>query len=255
MKTESVNKLYQFTVGKDLIKKAVGDGPEFEILYEAILKQIEANSPKEDTEEKNKEIIYNPVKIKNNGLIDSMPMRLKSDIDTQNKTKPIDLVTVLDKNNNISSNNTNKLNKLEEYNEDEKMKKIYGAIEEYAPKYNVDPNLVLAVIKTESNFNPNCKSSAGAMGLMQLMDFNCETYGVKNPFDINENIRGGIAHLREYLDMYDNNLEMALMAYNGGPGTMARRGVKSPSDLYKMPKETQNYVPKVLKYYEDYKNR
>ena len=61
---------------------------------------------------------------------------------------------------------------------------------------------------------------------------------------------GGTRHIKEYLDKYNGDVEMALMAYNGGPTRMAKRGVKSINDIYKMPKETQNYVPKVMKYYK-----
>ena len=86
---------------------------------------------------------------------------------------------------------------------------------------------------------------------MQLMPENVKSYGVKDPYNIEENIDAGTRHIRDYIKMFDGNIEMGLMAYNAGPGTMARRGVKSPSDLYKLPKETQNYVPKVLKYYRE----
>ncbi|MDZ7542342.1 transglycosylase SLT domain-containing protein [Clostridium perfringens] len=132
------------------------------------------------------------------------------------------------------------------------VEKIYEAVDKYCSKYGVDRALVLSIIKQESNFNPNAVSYAGAKGLMQLMDFNSEAYGVTNPFDINQNVEAGVRHIKEYLDMFGGNLEMALMAYNGGPGTMERRGVKSPSDLYKMPQETQNYVPKILDNYRHY---
>ena len=71
-----------------------------------------------------------------------------------------------------------------------------------------------------------------------------------NGFDIEQNIDGGTRHIKEYLDKYNGDVEMALMAYNGGPTRMAKRGVKSINDIYKMPKETQNYVPKVMKYYK-----
>ncbi|MBS5950184.1 MAG: lytic transglycosylase domain-containing protein, partial [Clostridium sp.] len=114
-------------------------------------------------------------------------------------------------------------------------------------KYGVDKNLVLAIIKHESNFDPNVVSSAGAKGLMQLMDFNSEAYGLTNPFDIDQNINAGVQHIKSYLDLYDGNVELALMAYNAGPGTVSRRGVNSIDDLYKMPQETQNYVTKIMK--------
>ena len=117
-------------------------------------------------------------------------------------------------------------------------------------KYGVDENLIRAIIKVESNFNPNCVSKAGAKGLMQLMPENCRDLDVTDPFDIEQNIDGGTRHIKEYLDKYNGDVEMALMAYNGGPTRMAKRGVKSINDIYKMPKETQNYVPKVMKYYK-----
>ena len=117
-------------------------------------------------------------------------------------------------------------------------------------KYGVDENLIRAIIKVESNFNPNCVSKAGAKGLMQLMPENCRDLDVTDPFDIEQNIDGGTRHIKEYLDKYNGDVEMALMAYNGGPTRMAKRGVKSIDDIYKMPKETQNYVPKVMKYYK-----
>lgn len=132
--------------------------------------------------------------------------------------------------------------------------RIENAIELYSNKYDVDSNLIKAIIKVESNFDPNVVSSAGAKGLMQLMPENCEALGVSDPFNIEENIEGGVRHIKEYLDRYDGDVEMALMAYNGGPTRMMNRGVKSIDDIYKMPKETQNYVPKVMNYYRGFSN-
>lgn len=130
-----------------------------------------------------------------------------------------------------------------------KDKRIESAISNASKKYGVDEKLIKSIIKVESNFNPNTVSSAGAKGLMQLMPENCKTYGVTDPFNIEQNIDAGTRHIKDYLNKYDQDVEMALMAYNGGPTRMARRGVKSINDIYKMPKETQNYVPKVMKYY------
>lgn len=147
-----------------------------------------------------------------------------------------------------SSQNTNKIqstNKDKSVNE-----RIENAVKQSSKKYGVDENLIKAIIKIESNFNPNVVSSAGAKGLMQLMPFNCTDLGVKDPLNIEQNIDGGTRHIKEYLNMYGGDVQMALMAYNGGPGRMASRGVHSINDLYKMPKETQNYVPKVMKYYK-----
>ena len=127
--------------------------------------------------------------------------------------------------------------------------RIESAVAMASKKYGVDADLIKAIIKVESNFNPKVVSSAGAKGLMQLMPENCRDLGVKDPFNIEENIDGGTRHIKEYLDKYNGDVEMALMAYNGGPSRMARRGVTSVSQIYKMPKETQNYVPKVMKHY------
>lgn len=131
------------------------------------------------------------------------------------------------------------------------LKNIYNAVNTAAKKYGVDSNLLLAIIKQESDFDVNSTSGVGAAGLMQIMPENFSHLGITDGYDVDQNINGGTKLLKEYLDQYGGNTEMALMAYNGGPGTMQRRGVKSASDLYKMPQETQNYVPKVMGYYEN----
>ena len=127
--------------------------------------------------------------------------------------------------------------------------KIYNAVNSASEKYGVDSNLILAIIKQESDFQPNAKSSSGASGLMQLMPENFKSAGITDGYDVNQNVNGGTKLFKEYLNQFDGNKEMALMAYNAGPGTMQKRGVSSTSDLYKMPQETQNYVPKVMGYY------
>ena len=132
--------------------------------------------------------------------------------------------------------------------------RIENAVELYSNQHGVDSNLVKAIIKVESNFDPNVVSSAGAKGLMQLMPENCRDLGVEDPFNIEQNIEGGVKHIKEYIDRYDGDIEMALMAYNGGPTRMMNRGVTSIDDIYKMPKETQNYVPKVMSYYRGFTN-
>lgn len=132
--------------------------------------------------------------------------------------------------------------------------RIENAVELYSNQHGVDSNLVKAIIKVESNFDPNVVSSAGAKGLMQLMPENCKALGVEDPFNIEQNIEGGVKHIKEYIDRYDGDIEMALMAYNGGPTRMMNRSVTSIDDIYKMPKETQNYVPKVMSYYRGFTN-
>lgn len=149
---------------------------------------------------------------------------------------------------NTSINNSS--NHVEVTNKNATQKQqIEDAVKKASEKHGIDENLIKAVIKTESNFNPNAVSSVGAKGLMQIMPANYKHLGISNPFDIYQNIYGGTKLLREYLDKYNGDVEMALMAYNGGPTRMKNRGVTSVEHIYKMPKETQNYVKKVMNYY------
>lgn len=131
------------------------------------------------------------------------------------------------------------------------MSKIIEAVKDASKKYGVNENLILAVIKQESNFNSNAVSSAGAKGLMQIMPANFSSVGISDPYNVNQNINGGTQILKQALDRYDGDISMALMAYNAGSGNMQKRGVTSASDLYKMPVETQKYVPSVLNYYKN----
>ncbi|WP_252249126.1 transglycosylase SLT domain-containing protein [Clostridium sp. VAP23] len=121
-------------------------------------------------------------------------------------------------------------------------------------KHGVDPNLIAAVIKQESDFNPNEVSSAGAMGLMQLMPENVAEYGVSNPFDPYQNIMGGTQELQELCELYNNDLVLVLIGYNWGMGNVHRHGVTSSNYASIVPAETRNYVPIVLANYEAYKN-
>ncbi|MBZ1286585.1 lytic transglycosylase domain-containing protein [Clostridioides difficile] len=149
---------------------------------------------------------------------------------------------------NVVNNTTSRFIDVDTKDKNVKLR-IENAVEQASKKYNVDSNLIKAIIKVESDFNPNTVSSAGAKGLMQLMPENCRDLGVTDPFNIEQNIDARTRHIKEYIDMFGGSIEMGLMAYNGGPGRMKSRGVESISDLYKMPKETQNYIPKVMKYY------
>lgn len=150
-----------------------------------------------------------------------------------------------------NSNRINVTNNITSNRSKADLDKIYSAVETASKKYGVDKNLILAIIKQESDFNPSVVSSAGAKGLMQLMPENVLEAGISNPYDVNQNIDGGTKQLKGYLKQYNGNVEMALMAYNAGPGTVKRRGVLGINDLYKLPKETQHYVPKVMGYYKN----
>jgi soluble lytic murein transglycosylase-like protein len=126
---------------------------------------------------------------------------------------------------------------------------IDEAVEKASRKYGIDESLIKAVIKQESDFNPKSTSNAGAMGLMQLMPDTASGLGVNNAYDIEQNVEGGTKYLKGLLDTYGNSKELALAAYNAGPGTLQYRGVKSSSDISKLPYETRDYVQKVMKYY------
>ncbi|RLA92384.1 MAG: lytic transglycosylase [Deltaproteobacteria bacterium] len=123
-------------------------------------------------------------------------------------------------------------------------------IREVSAKYGVDTDLVRAVIKAESDFNPFVISRKGARGLMQLMPETARDMKVKNVFNPRENIEGGVKYLRRLLNMFNNNLPLTLAAYNAGENAVKEYNYKIPPY-----KETRDYIRKVLYYLREYKNR
>ena len=113
-------------------------------------------------------------------------------------------------------------------------------IQEHSNLNRIRPDLVRAVIQVESGFNARAISPKGAMGLMQLMPATASLFRVRNAFDPGENIRAGVMYLRQLIDKYNGNEELALAAYNAGPGAVDKYGSRIPPY-----RETQNYVRKI----------
>lgn len=126
-------------------------------------------------------------------------------------------------------------------------KKFSPTVDYAAERYNLPKPLLHAVITAESAFDPAAVSRAGAVGLMQLMPETARRYGVKDRLNPYENIHGGSRYLRDLLIMFNNDLNLALAAYNAGENAVKKYGNKIPPYA-----ETQNYVKKVRAYYAQY---
>lgn len=119
---------------------------------------------------------------------------------------------------------------------------LYSIFEEAAQTFGVSVNLLTSIARAESNFNANAVSSAGAVGIMQLMPQTATSLGVTNSYDARENIMGGAKYIAQLLEKYNGNTSLALAAYNAGSGNVDKYGGIPPFT------ETQNYVKKVLSY-------
>jgi soluble lytic murein transglycosylase-like protein len=129
-------------------------------------------------------------------------------------------------------------------------KMLAPEINRAALMYHLDPALLHAVIATESGYTTNAVSRKGALGLMQLMPDTARRYGVTDPFNPAQNIQAGTQHLNSLLKRFDNNLFLALAAYNSGESNVVKYGTRIPP----FP-ETQAYVPKVMRLYRKYQYR
>jgi soluble lytic murein transglycosylase-like protein len=129
-------------------------------------------------------------------------------------------------------------------------------IQQASTQYGVNSSLIKAVVDAESSFQNHVVSSAGAKGLMQLMDDTAKGLGVTDSFDPQQNIQAGTRYLSDLLKNYNGSESMALAAYNGGSGRLARLGITNEQQLYEkydqLPQETQKYVQKVLQLKNNY---
>lgn len=121
---------------------------------------------------------------------------------------------------------------------------LWPTVQETARSHGVDPALVDLIIRMESGYNPSAVSPKGARGVMQLMPTTASLYGVRNPFDAKENIRGGVRYLKDLLERFGSNLGFALAAYNAGPDAVQKHGGVPPYA------ETQSYVSAILGAYQ-----
>jgi soluble lytic murein transglycosylase-like protein len=130
------------------------------------------------------------------------------------------------------------------------LRKPYGeAISQVAREQGIEPALLHAVITVESGYNARARSRKGARGLMQLIPATAKRFGVADVWNPLENIRGGARYLRELMGLFNDDMQLAVAAYNAGEGAVMRSGNAIPPYP-----ETRRYVPRVLEYYERYRS-
>lgn len=211
--SKQVEQFMQFQLMTEMFKQASGDSPAFQLVMEGLLRAATDSNGNMDLSK----LGLGEIDLSQLGYAATERLNnIYRDIDTSTK----------------SSNLT-----------------IEEAVNNASRKYGVDRDLIMAVIKQESSFNPNATSHAGAQGLMQLMPGTARELGVTNSYDIEQNIDGGTRYLKSMLEMHGNSKQLALAAYNAGPGTLKKRGVDTVEEISKLPSETRNYVQKVMKYY------
>ncbi|GFP77533.1 lytic transglycosylase domain-containing protein [Clostridium fungisolvens] len=248
MKIDNAEQMLGVQMLSTYMKQAMGDSPAFDMVMESLMKNL--------TEDNSNSNILSALTggTSDNGTTVDQNVLAGTDLSKLGQTSldSYDGTTQLGLNNlNPYSNAVLKLTSKGSSTSGSNMARIDNAIAQASQKYGVNQDLIRAIIKQESGFNPYSVSGAGATGIMQIMPENFSGLGITDPFSVEQNIDGGTKLLKGYLDKYNGNTEMALAAYNGGPGTMQRRGVGSSSEIYKMPRETVNYVGNVMNYFRN----
>lgn len=129
--------------------------------------------------------------------------------------------------------------------EPQQNKKYDEIIKAVAKEYDLEPSLIHSIIRTESDYDPHCVSTKGALGLMQLMPETARAYGVGNPFKPRDNIEGGVKYLKDLINLYDRRTRFVLAAYNAGQTAVKKYGGIPPYP------ETRRYIEKVMTSYPE----